>query len=235
MPDSGTGDRGVRPGQVRVLEQAALGGRLGEPLRTQPVRVDRDQLARLDLAHERGPDDVQGGGLAGDDPAAVEPAEHQRAHAVAVAGRVERVLVHEHQRERAGERRQHLHRGGLDRQVRVRGEQTGDQVRVGGRAADVGDPEPRCLLGQLGGVDEVAVVAERDARPGPVGPEGGLRVLPGGGSGGRVAAVADGDVAAQAVQCRLVEDLGDEAEVLVHDERGAVADGDPGRLLPPVL
>src|SRR5256714_2051755 len=46
--DVAAADRGVRPGQVDVLEQAALGIRYGEPLGAQPVLVDRDQFARLD-------------------------------------------------------------------------------------------------------------------------------------------------------------------------------------------
>ena len=127
-------DRGVRPGQVDVLEQAALGLGGGEVLRAQAVLVDRDQLARLDLADEGGADDVERGGLGRDDPAAVEPAEHERADALRVAGGVERVLVHEDQRERAAQLGQHLHRGLLDDDVRARGEQRGEQVGVGGGA-----------------------------------------------------------------------------------------------------
>ena len=42
-------------------------------------------------------------------------------------------------------------------------------------------------------------------------------------------------MATQRVQHALVEDLGHQSHVLVHDDAGAVADGDPGRLLAPVL
>ena len=111
------GDRGVGPGQVDVLEDAALGLGDREVLAAQPVLVDRDELAGLDLADHRGADDVQRRGLAGDHPATLEPAEHQRAHALRVARRVERVLVHEREAEGAAQLGQHLHRGGLDRQV----------------------------------------------------------------------------------------------------------------------
>ena len=45
----------------------------------------------------------------------------------------------------------------------------------------------------------------------------------------------DGEVAAQAGQRRLVEDLGDQAEILVDHHAGAVADRDAGRLLAAVL
>src|SRR3954447_5967996 len=47
--------------------------------------------------------------------------------------------------------------------------------------------------------------------------------------------MADGDVAAQATQGRLVEHLAHEPEGLVDDDRGAVGHRDPGRLLTAVL
>src|SRR3954467_3159209 len=66
-------------------------------------------------------------------------------------------------------------------------------------------------------------------------PGGGLLVSPGGGAGGRVAGGADGEVAAQAAQRRFVEDLADQPQVLVDDDRGPVGHGDAGRLLAAVL
>ena len=45
----------------------------------------------------------------------------------------------------------------------------------------------------------------------------------------------DGEVTAQAGQRRLVEDLGDQADVLVDDHSGAVAHRDAGGLLAAVL
>ena len=44
-----------------------------------------------------------------------------------------------------------------------------------------------------------------------------------------------GEVAAQRAQVRLVEDLGDQAHVLVDEDLLAVADRDAGRLLAAVL
>ena len=80
-----------------------MGVGCGEPAGAQAVRVDGDQLARLDLADDAGADDVERGGLAGDDPAALEPAEHQRPDALRVAGGVEGVLVHEDEAEGAAQ------------------------------------------------------------------------------------------------------------------------------------
>ena len=101
------------------------------------------------------------------------------------------------------------------------GQQPGDHVGVGGAtSAASGRHAARAddLRAQLGGVHQVAVVAERDARADRGGGERRLGVLPGGGAGGGVPAVADGDVPVQRRQGLLVEHLGDQAEVLEHDD-----------------
>src|SRR5690625_5975110 len=48
-----------------------------------------DHLARVDLAHEARPADVQGRGLGGDHPAALEPPQHQGADALGIADRIQ--------------------------------------------------------------------------------------------------------------------------------------------------
>ncbi len=62
-----------------------------------------------------------------------------------------------------------------------------------------------------------------------------LRVLPHRRPGRGVAGVTDGQVAVQRLQGGLIEDLRDEAHVLVHEDLAAVGHGDTGRLLPAVL
>ena len=89
-------------------------------------------------------------------------------------------------------------------------------------------------LGELGGVDQVAVVAERDRTVGG-GAERRLGVLPHGGAGGRVAGVTDGDMALEGAERGLVEDLGDQAHVLEDEDLGAVAHRDARGLLSTVL
>ena len=88
--------------------------------------------------------------------------------------------------------------------------------------------------GQVVGVDQVAVVAERD---GPVRgrAERRLRVLPGARPGRGVAGVADREVPLEGVERGLVEDLRDQAHVLVDEDLPPVADRDAGRLLAAVL
>ena len=104
-------DRRVGAGQVHVLEDAGVGAAHGEAARVHARRVNRDELAGLDLAHEGRAAQVEGRGLGGDDPARSEASEHERAVAVRVARRVQRVLVHEDQGERALDTRQDLQRG----------------------------------------------------------------------------------------------------------------------------
>ena len=203
-------DRGVGTGQVDVLEDAALGVGLGEPLGAQAVGVDRDQLAGLDLTDQAGADDVEGRGLAGHHPAALEPAEDQGPDPLRVAGGVERVLVHEDEAERAAELGQDLQRRRLEGAVGVVGQQRGHQRRVGRvapaqLAAEVAG-EPLAVAGvepvaQLGGVGEVAVVRERDGAA-VAAAERRLGVLPGAGAGRGVAAVPDREVALERAQAR---------------------------------
>ena len=171
LVDAATGDGGVGAGEVDVLEHAALGLGLGEVVGAQAVLVDDEQLAGLDLAYHAGADGGQGGVLAGDHPAAVETAEDQGPDALRVAGGVQRGLVHPDEGVGAAQQRQHLERALLQRGVGVVGEQRRDQggVARGGRLEAAVELELAGQAGELGdhrlelvGVDQVAVVAERD-------------------------------------------------------------------------
>src|SRR3954453_4917599 len=88
--------------------------------------------------------------------------------------------------------------------------------------------------GQLTGVDQVAVVAQRDAGLTGV-TEDRLGVLPRAGAGRRKPRGADGEVARKGRQVRLLEHLRDQTHVFVDDDLLAVAHGDPGRLLSAML
>src|SRR6202011_3903199 len=164
--------------------------------------------------------DVEGGGFRCHHPPAVQPAKRQRAHTVLVTRRVQRVLVHERQAERSPHGGQQLQRGLLKRRVRRRvGEQRTEDVGVGGggtRAAGVHQPQLPRPFRQLGGVDEVTVVAQRDA-----GARGGvaehrLSVFPGRRAGGGVASVTDRDVAFHRGQRLFLENLANQPEILEH-------------------
>ena len=72
----------VGPRKVDVLEDAeALRGGAERLDALHSCFRDDDQLARLDVAHEFGADDVEGYRLGRQDHGAVEPAQHQRTHA----------------------------------------------------------------------------------------------------------------------------------------------------------
>ena len=70
---------------------------------THAIRVDDDHLARLDLAYEVRADDVERRGLASEHPPRLDPAQHERPEAVAVAHADEARVVHEHEGEPARE------------------------------------------------------------------------------------------------------------------------------------
>ena len=79
-----------------------------------------------------GADDVQRRGLAGHDPATFEATQHQWPDPVRVARGVERVFIHEDEREGALDPWQFGQRGGFEALPRVRGQKCGDEVGVGG-------------------------------------------------------------------------------------------------------
>ena len=270
--DAAPADGRVGAGQVDVLEDAGVGAAHGEAARVHARRVDRDELAGLDLAHKGRATQVQGGGLGGDDPAGGQAAQHERAVAVRVARGVQRVLVHEDQGERALDARQDL-QGGADegRGLKVVSNRRGrgDLVRTrvpgrhgrgrdeGGRPRDaVGHAQQRgheggvgggtafevlAVVGDLGGqlaqldrVGEVAVVGQGERARGG-GAQRRLGVAPHVRAGRRVADVAQGDVAAQALEGLLGEHLRDEALILVHEDLLAIRRRNTGALLAAVL
>ncbi len=174
---------------------------------------------------------------AGDSEATTHPPSRRPRHSgrnpFGIAHGDDPALVDEDQRVGALEPRQHADQRagevGLPRHDLAR-DQLGDQVAV---AADGAGQHPG-LVGQRGGVGEVAVVAEGEVHAAGL-PEDRLRVAPGAGAAGRVAGVADGEVAGQAAEGPLVEHVGHQAHVLDHGDGAPVGHRDPGRLLATVL
>ena len=95
-------------------------------------------------------------------------------------------------------------------------------------------PRPSSSSRRLGGVDDVAVVGDGERAVHRLDEER-LDVAHRVGAGRAVAGVADRVVAGERRHRLRREHVGDEAGVLVQACPGAVADGDPGRLLPAVL
>ena len=199
------GDGGVGAGQVDVLEDAALGRRprrsaasAGRPRRWRSARRARPRGSK------RAPTMSS---------AAVSEATTQpRSSRPSTSGRMPcgsraayRVCSSMKTKQKAPRSRGSTSSAAASR-VRSgsSGEQRGDQGGVGGVAAGAARrgaaSSPSAAVdqvAQLGGVDQVAVVGQRDRAVGR-GAEGRLGVLPGGAAGGGVAAVADREVAASA-------------------------------------
>ena len=190
------------------------------PDRPRPVGVDDEQLSRIELADEGRPRDVEGRRLRRQDPAVVQLAEAQGPEPVGIPHPDEALMVEQNEGERPLQGRQHRHEGGVQAvahvTVQVADEQFGDQVAVAGdRAGEHAD-----VGGQGLGVGQVAVVAEGEdhggarSRPGEEVRYTGWALCQVRRPGGRVAGVADGQVALEAGQVALVEDVGDQAHVL---------------------
>ena len=96
---------------------------------------------------------------------------------------------------------------GVAQRLRIVGDQRGDQLGVRGRRELHIQP-----AAQLGGIDEIAVVADGDGARGAV-LDDRLRVHPLDAAGRRVAGVADRELTLEAADVLLAEDLRDEAEL----------------------
>ncbi len=111
---------GVRASEVDVLEHAhrLAAARRHGLLDAEALRVADQQLARLQLAHDLGADDVERRRLGGHHGRAVEIAQHERPDAVGIAEGEQRVLAQNDRRERAGDALHRVH-GALGERARM--------------------------------------------------------------------------------------------------------------------
>jgi len=215
-----------------VLEHAqGLAVGLHGDARLQPARPERHDLARLDVAQELGPDDVEGAGLRRDAVAVAEHPERQGPHPGGVAERHDAVTGHDHRGVGALEPRHHVGHRVLEPLRGMGRQQRRDDLGVRGGAE--GDPGAAQLAVERDGVDEVAVVGERDLAP--VGAPDGLGVLPGARARRGVAHVPERHLALEGAQLLLVEDLVDEALVAQGHDPAVLRRRDSRRLLPAML
>ncbi len=197
----------------------------------EAVGVGDDELSRRDLANEFGADEVERARLGGEDEVFLDSADHERPEAVRVAEADQPSLGQGDDRVGPLEPAHRVRHGLVERRLVVR-DQRRDQLAVGRRPErDAGLAQ---LVAQLPDVDQVAVVPEGDGARAPVLDER-LRVRPLRRACRRVAVVPDRDLAAQAAELLLVEDLGDEAEVAQPGQAPVLGDGDPRRLLSAML
>ena len=226
-------DLAVGPREVDVLEDALTDG-LGRE-RTegaQAVAVDHQQLARLDVPHVLGVDEVEGARLGADDVRAGEPSQHQRAESPRVAGGHQGVLRQEEEREGAHDLREAGRDGVLQLVAMAARVEVEDHLGVGGGLED--RARRFQLVAQDGRVHQVSVVGEGD-RPAVALDEDRLGVGGHGVAGRRVSDVAHGAGAREPVQPLVGEHVVDQAHALLEPELLAVGGHDARRLLPPVL
>ena len=222
----------IRSSEVEELEDAERAAAVRwNGLPRLDAFADHEQLARPHLAFELGADQVERAGLGGDDPVAVEASEAEWAHPAGIAEGDQLSLAERDDRERPVEL---AHRGGngVAERAGFVSDQRCDHLGVRGRREPVTLGVE--LLAELGGVREVAVMAQGDRACAAVLDER-LRVPPLRRAGRRVTRVADGEVAAQAAELLLVEDLRHEPHVAQRRQPPVVGDGDARGLLAAVL
>ncbi len=234
LVDAGALDDAVGAREVDVLEDAeALVLRAERVVAVHAGVVDHDDLARLDVAHEVGADDVEAAGLGCQDVGVADLAQHQRADAVRIA-----------HADQACRRKGHQRIGTLDlahradqpvdhAQAPAERHQVDDDLAVGGRLEQAAAADQ--VLPQLHRVGQVPVVAHGEAAGFELG-EQRLRVAGDGGPGGGVAVVADRGVALEPLDhARVAEIVADVTQAPMRRELLAVEGDDARRLLAAVL
>ena len=151
----------VGPREIDVLEDAL---RAAAPTRNglierRPLRARDHDLARLDIANIGRADEIHRAGFGADDPGVAQPAERQRPEPMRIAHPDQPILRHHDERERAAHLRQGVDDRGLGAALRERANRwTMTSVSVVGLENRTG-PDER--VAQLAGIDQVAVVADR--------------------------------------------------------------------------
>ena len=202
-------------------------------MRLRAVLIKYYDLAVFHVAHVSRADDVEGAGFRGEDRAAVELADHQRADAERVT-RADQLLVGEADESiSAFELAQALDET-VDKTVAPRArDQMQDHLGIGGRLHHGAVVHER--LSQRNAVGDIAVVADGEAAALEFG-EQRLHVAQDGFAGRRVAHVADGHGAGQPVDHLAAgEVVADQAEPALGIKPLAVVGDDAGGFLAAML
>ena len=239
--DHRVGSREVDELEDAGREAARFGDHLGVQL---AVGRHHDRLARLHVAHQLEAQQVERDRLGGHRVLLtlrrLAFAEHQRADAVRVAEGNQAKAQHQRDDGVAALAATVHGPNGRERRSRRQGAALGQLVGHHVHqhfGIGFGVHMPAVLLEHLSaqglGVDQVAVVGQRDA-PGRTGVEG-LRFVRAGRTSRRVAAVADAHAAGEFLNAARGEHVADEPGALVQTEARTVDRGDAGGVLPAVL
>ena len=130
-------DRRIGPGEIDIFEDAeARLLRLEREQALDALGGDDHHLARLDVAHEAGADDVERAGLGRQDPGAVEVAEHQRPDAERIAHADHLLRRQRHQRVGALDLADRVDEARVEVALAAGGDQVQERLGVGGRRED---------------------------------------------------------------------------------------------------
>ena len=199
--------------------------------------VDHDQLARLNVAHEVGADDVERAGLAREHPTAgalvADAAQDQRSHTERVAYAHQRLGGQRHQRIGADHLLQRVDQPIDHGGVKADRDQVDEHLGIGGgleQAAAPHEGPPQDMR-----VGQVAVMRHREAAEFEVGVER-LHIAEDGATCGGIAVVADRTGAGE---CRdhsgVAKVVADQAETAMGMEMAAVEGDDAGGFLATML
>src|SRR5688572_28235844 len=231
--DRSAPDMAVRTREVDVLENALAGiSGFERKARANPVAVDREDLSALDVALERGANEIERTRFRGNDPPLTEAPEDEGTPSAGIARGEERVADDDEERERPFDALQRIGQT-LVRLLAARAcDPMHEDLGIHRRRKD--GAHVLELATQLRRVDDVPVMRERDvpiAKPG----ENGLRVLDRGGARGAVASVPNPGVARELAQGAAIDPLGDEAHGAQGPGRPVLIDGDDARRLLPAM
>ena len=194
---------------------------------------DDDDLAILDLAQELRADHVERAGLGGEHVGGAEPANDERADADGIARADQHLVGQTYERIGAFDLAQRFHEALDDAALLRARQQMQDDLGIGGRLADGAGGDELSAQGQ--GVREVAVVGDREAAGVDIGKQR-LHVAQDGIAAGRIAIVADRDVALQALDdAGAAEVVADEAHAALGVELPAVVGDDAAGFLSAML
>ena len=204
----------------------------------QTLVVGNHDLTGLDIAHKSGTHRIQRAALAGKGPAGAigQLADAERAEAVRVARGDKLGVGHDDQ---TVSTLNFIHRA-ADSHLDIRGQQTVLGQQVGNDLGVGGAVEDRTahlqLAAQLGGVDQIAVVADSHGTL-AVMQDHRLCVGPAALTGGGVAHMAGSHLGTvrQLLQHALGENLADKAQIAVAGKHTVHIQGDAAALLPAVL
>src|SRR5690348_2538773 len=229
-------DDRIRSREIDVFEDAETMRLLGKGvIALNPVLGDHDHLARRNVAHKFGADNVEGAGLGRQEMGAIEPSQNQRTHAPWVTHADQLLGGQRDERISALDLLQRVDQLVDDRLVLAARGKMDDDFGVRRRLEDAALADE--FRAQESRIRQIAIVRDRDAAPGQIG-EQGLDVSRRRAACRRIAVMSDREGTFEIESTRAVlagEDIADQAGMTLGDEVSVVIGDDARRLLTAML